>query len=153
MNGRMRANAGFTLIELMIVIAIVVLMIAVAYPAYQEHDARAQAKEAVTVMTGMKDALLAHHRAKGSVPANPDELHPTQRSRHIASIAFSAPPAPDGAAVALEMRTTFDPKTANPKIAGKTLHFGTRDGGATWQCSAGSEPTALPARLLPSACK
>ncbi|MBF0261468.1 MAG: pilin [Magnetococcales bacterium] len=153
MSRRMRANAGFTLIELMIVIAIVVLMIAVAYPAYQEHDARAQAKEAVTVMTGMKDALVAHHRDKRSVPANPEELHPTLRSRYVSSIVFSAPLTGGEPGVVLEMLATFDPKTANPRITGKTLHFGTRDGGATWQCTAGSEPTALPAKLLPSACK
>ncbi|MEO5346192.1 MAG: pilin [Magnetococcus sp. YQC-9] len=99
----------------------------------------------------MKNALVDHHRAKGSFPPNPEAIHANARGQYVAAIVFTPPVAGDKAT--LDMLATFNTTQANPRIAGKTLHYHTRDGGATWQCSAGSEPTALPANLLPSACK
>ncbi|HFB4111459.1 TPA: pilin [Neisseria gonorrhoeae] len=48
---------GFTLIELMIVIAIVGILAAVALPAYQDYTARAQVSEAILLAEGQKSAV------------------------------------------------------------------------------------------------
>ena len=52
------AQKGFTLIELMIVIAIIGILAAVALPAYQNYTAKAQATEAVTLLSGLKTSVM-----------------------------------------------------------------------------------------------
>ncbi|HEV7929724.1 MAG TPA: pilin, partial [Nitrosospira sp.] len=51
---KQQAQKGFTLIELMIVVAIIGILAAVALPAYQDYTARAQATEAMTLLGGLK---------------------------------------------------------------------------------------------------
>ncbi|ENY1191826.1 pilin [Neisseria gonorrhoeae] len=52
---------GFTLIELMIVIAIVGILAAVALPAYQDYTARAQVSEAILLAEGQKSAVTEYY--------------------------------------------------------------------------------------------
>ncbi|ENW5315449.1 prepilin-type N-terminal cleavage/methylation domain-containing protein, partial [Neisseria gonorrhoeae] len=59
---------GFTLIELMIVIAIVGILAAVALPAYQDYTARAQVSEAILLAEGQKSAVTGHYPNHGEWP-------------------------------------------------------------------------------------
>ncbi|ENS8071957.1 pilin, partial [Neisseria gonorrhoeae] len=61
---------GFTLIELMIVIAIVGILAAVALPAYQDYTARAQVSEAILLAEGQKSAVTEYYLNNGIWPAN-----------------------------------------------------------------------------------
>ncbi|HFC7126984.1 TPA: pilin [Neisseria meningitidis] len=61
---------GFTLIELMIVIAIVGILAAVALPAYQDYTARAQVSEAILLVEGQKSAVTEYYLNHGEWPAN-----------------------------------------------------------------------------------
>ncbi|HFA1619505.1 TPA: pilin, partial [Neisseria gonorrhoeae] len=61
---------GFTLIELMIVIAIVGILAAVALPAYQDYTARAQVSEAILLAEGQKSAVTEYYLNHGKWPAN-----------------------------------------------------------------------------------
>ncbi|EPT3725956.1 pilin, partial [Neisseria gonorrhoeae] len=61
---------GFTLIELMIVIAIVGILAAVALPAYQDYTARAQVSEAILLAEGQKSAVAGYYLNNGKWPAN-----------------------------------------------------------------------------------
>ncbi|HGM0608614.1 TPA: pilin, partial [Neisseria gonorrhoeae] len=73
---------GFTLIELMIVIAIVGILAAVALPAYQDYTARAQVSEAILLAEGQKSAVTEYYLNHGTWPkdngsagvANPTEI-------------------------------------------------------------------------------
>ncbi|HFA7099441.1 TPA: pilin [Neisseria gonorrhoeae] len=73
---------GFTLIELMIVIAIVGILAAVALPAYQDYTARAQVSEAILLAEGQKSAVTEYYLNHGEWPkdntsagvANPTEI-------------------------------------------------------------------------------
>ncbi|ENS7758284.1 fimbrial protein PilE, partial [Neisseria gonorrhoeae] len=56
---------GFTLIELMIVIAIVGILAAVALPAYQDYTARAQVSEAILLAEGQKSAGTEYYLNHG----------------------------------------------------------------------------------------
>ncbi|EPI8069595.1 pilin, partial [Neisseria gonorrhoeae] len=61
---------GFTLIELMIVIAIVGILAAVALPAYQDYTARAQVSEAILLAEGQKSAVTEYYLNNGEWPEN-----------------------------------------------------------------------------------
>ncbi|HEZ5895876.1 TPA: pilin [Neisseria meningitidis] len=61
---------GFTLIELMIVIAIVGILAAVALPAYQDYTARAQVSEAILLAEGQKSAVTEYYLNHGEWPGN-----------------------------------------------------------------------------------
>ncbi|HGL9141340.1 TPA: pilin, partial [Neisseria gonorrhoeae] len=64
---------GFTLIELMIVIAIVGILAAVALPAYQDYTARAQVSEAILLAEGQKSAVTEYYLNHGKWPENNDK--------------------------------------------------------------------------------
>ena len=63
---------GFTLIELMIVVAIIGILAAVALPAYQDYTARAQVSEAFTMTSGTKTTIAEFGQTKGIYPGTSD---------------------------------------------------------------------------------
>ncbi len=64
---------GFTLIELMIVVAIIGILAAIALPAYQDYTARAQMSEAMVLADGQKGAVTEYYADKGELPADNTE--------------------------------------------------------------------------------
>lgn len=67
------AVTGFTLIELMIAVAIVGILAALALPAFGNYMARARVSEAIGVAQGCKTSIAEFHATNGTFPANPDE--------------------------------------------------------------------------------
>ena len=61
---------GFTLIELMIVVAIIGILAAIALPAYQDYTARAQMSEAMVLADGQKGAVTEFYADRGVMPVN-----------------------------------------------------------------------------------
>ena len=74
----MNAQKGFTLIELMIVIAIIGILAAIALPAYQDYIARAQVSEAFTLADGLKTSISTNRQNgrcfAGSTESEEDKL-------------------------------------------------------------------------------
>ena len=68
---------GFTLIELMIVVAIIGILAAIAMPQYNKYVARSQVAEAFALLGPVKQALTLYHQDSGAFPtqATPDERH------------------------------------------------------------------------------
>jgi type IV pilus assembly protein PilA len=67
-----KLQQGFTLIELMIVVAIIGILAAIAIPAYQDYTQRAQVGEALTIVSAAKTAIAEYAQTNGVFPTGPD---------------------------------------------------------------------------------
>ncbi|CAG4976564.1 pilin [Novilysobacter luteus] len=70
----MKNQKGFTLIELMIVVAIIAILAAIALPAYQDYTARAQASEALTATGGTRADIAVSVAENDAFPAAGDPV-------------------------------------------------------------------------------
>ena len=70
-----RLNSGFTLIELMIVVAIIGILVAVGIPQYQNYVARSQVAEGFSLTSGLKTAVAEYHNSNGVFPDCTTDAH------------------------------------------------------------------------------
>src|SRR5712675_1742875 len=92
MEGEVRMRSlqkGFTLIELMIVVAIIGILAAVAIPAYQDYIARAQVSEAVSLLGSGKTPFAEYWASQNVWPAASDVMGNTQ-GKYTSSISVAA---------------------------------------------------------------
>lgn len=140
---------GFTLIELMIVIAIVGILAAVALPAYQDYTARAQMSEALTLAEGQKSAVVEYYSDNGTFPANNTSAGIANASeikgKYVASVNVS------GTASLAKITATMNSSGVNNDIKDSTLVLeGKQNSGSfEWTCKAGS----VKEKFLPSSCR
>jgi type IV pilus assembly protein PilA len=131
---------GFTLIELMIVVAIIGILAAVAIPAYNDYTARAQAAEAFSLLDGLKTPMVEAFSQDGTwaIPAT----GAVTTGRYVESIVAG------GASPAFELVATYVPAGANSKILGHTVTMTYDDTTGAWTCA-----STLPAEVKPKACQ
>ena len=145
---------GFTLIELMIVVAIIGILAAVAIPAYQDYIARAQVTEAVNLLGGTKTPVAEFYSDKGTWPTA------TEFSAMISSttgkyVLFVAPVA---ATSGYAVQATFNSTGVSAGITSATMVLATTDA-KIWGCddttatAAGATPGNLALKYRPGACK
>ncbi|EMT0269584.1 pilin, partial [Neisseria gonorrhoeae] len=122
---------GFTLIELMIVIAIVGILAAVALPAYQDYTARAQVSEAILLAEGQKSAVTEYYLNNGEWPKDNASVGvastPTDiKGKYVQSVTVA------NGVVTAEMASTG----VNKEIKGKRLSLWAKrqDGSVKWFC-------------------
>ena len=141
----MKLKKGFTLIELMIVVAIIGILAAVAIPAYQDYIARAQVSEAVTLTSSGKTPLAEYFADKGVWPSTADQVMGNLSGKYVSGITITLG---NGQSTSMDLTATFKTAGVNTAITGTTLILETAIG-RQWQCSGGT----VSSKYRPAACR
>ncbi len=139
-------QSGFTLIELMIVVAIIGILAAIAIPAYQDYTRRAYISEVLVAASAAKTAVEEYHAANGSWPAS-------NASAGIADATASR----GGSIARLDVQASGSVSVISVEVSSKIFSGAhvwltpqaTTSGSYRWVCSGDNDLT----RLLPSNCR
>ncbi len=131
---------GFTLIELMIVVAIIGILAAIAIPAYQDYTIRAQVTEGLNLMSDMKASVAEWYAQEGSWPSTLVQIGisngaSSKSGKYVRSIALDTG----------SLQATFGLQ-ANNNIEGATLALLPRlslNGDVVWLCGTRQVPSGL----------
>lgn len=134
-----RMQQGFTLIELMIVVAIIGILAAIAIPAYQDYTVRAKVTEGINVAAATKASVSEYRVSRGNFPTTNAlaGVATTISSTYVSGVTVGA-----GGVIDIDFNA------AEPAISGDDIHFTPTfaNSTVTWTCTAGSlEPRYRPA--------
>ncbi len=136
---------GFTLIELMIVVAIIGILAAIAIPAYQNYIIRAQISEGLTLSAGAKSAVSEYYVEHGVWPADNDVAGLADKHDIIGKYTEHI----DVEDNVIEIKFGYD---AHPKIMDEKIELTAvnNDGSISWTCTSAG---VIKANHLPAACR
>ena len=136
---------GFTLIELMIVVAIIGILASLALPAYQDYIARAQISEAVNFLQGSKTPLAEYYNDRGVWPSAASDVISGLSGRYTSMITLGGA---TGTVGTLSVEARMKSSNVNTLITAGTLILTTPDA-KQFSCTSGN----VSARFRPSVCR
>ena len=136
-----RIQKGFTLIELMIVVAIIGILAAVALPAYQDYTARAQAAEASTLLAGLRTPVTEAYSSAAAATSCAAPAGSVITGKYVSGIVLT------GDATTCAAVATFAATGANAKITGKKMTLTYTVSSGLWACT-----SDLAAEIKPKTC-
>lgn len=142
-------QGGFTLIELMIVVAIIGVLASIAVPQYQNYTARAQASEGLSVTAGMRADIAEQYSLNGAMPgADGDGDSITDLTAPAGKYVSAATYAYTDSEGVISITYQADTAIANSvETEAATLELTTDDPSTGWTCG------GLADKLLPAGCK
>jgi len=150
----MKLQRGFTLIELMIVVAIIAILAAIAISQYQDYVAKAQFTEATSIADGIKTKIVETYTQNALCPANTQNGIPAQASiagRYIAQTVTGGVPDPSGDGGCTLVMTFKPTGSVSESLGGQDVTFtltGVESGPVRWLCE-----TDISDRYLPKTCQ
>lgn len=148
-----RRQAGFTLIELMIVVSIIAILAAIAIPAYQTYVIRAQVMEGFTLAEGPKEAVAEYYYATGQFPTTEAEAGLQSANAYSGKYVGRVDALSRPGNVLVHFDNT-DGQQANTAIARQQLGFAAvvTNGTIQWVCN-DRNITGIDFKYLPATCR
>ena len=137
---------GFTLIELMIVVAIIGILAAVALPAYQDYTVRAKTSEVILAASSAKTSVAEAAQVNSGMPLVGSVTVDSQASKWVSQVSYTQT---NGSVGVITVITSANDSKINGVTVTMTGTYQDKNGQVVWVC----KPGTMDPKYLPASCK